>query len=545
MEGIIGRVREKYGVDEATARAIVERSMGSIQAGKVISESVERARSLNFYDWLQTERSDPSLSWDYEYIRYLSGYLDKVVSGEITQIIFNLPPRLGKSAMITVRAPVYWMERNPKDGIVVGANNTELAISFSRRSMNIYGERNPGKLDKESEREWTNVFGGYMKPVGVGAVIVGRGADFLVIDDPVGSIEEALSPAYIKKSQGWWMYDMRTRRNRMNRTPTIIVMTRWSTDDLTGYIQTLPESKDWVVVSIPAIAESENDPLGRQIGESILPDRMPIDSLLSYKNDDWIAFSGMYQQKPIQLAAVSVEVDKIQYVEEVPLHAHRVRSWDMAATQGKGDWTVGVLMAVDDRGIIYIEDVVRGQWGPDRVEAVIRQTAETDWDLYGYNTAPEPKAEPPLMTQEGDRRVLPETATVTARFRDGDRIAPQEETVRPARTSFDYTMQTWIEQEPGASGKIVAANFVRDVLAGKDAHAEKPETNKSARARPFIAQINAGNVRIKRNPSWNQAYLNELRGYVLGLENQLDDQMDGSAQCYKKLVVERKRLSIR
>lgn len=489
---VIQAIMDQYNIPRDVAAAVAKEAVARADSRKKLKSVLMDRRKVGYYDWLQSEDSEPEMNWNYHYVKHICKYIQAMIDGDLYQVIFNLPPRLGKTSLITKRLPVYWMERNPADGILLGAYSIELAINFSNFSRKLYAARNPGEVYSEAQREWTNVHGGFLKPVGVGVGVTGRGGELCIIDDPVKSIEEALSKAYMDRLWDWWTYDMKTRRNKMDKTPTAIVMTRWTDEDLTGRIRNSAGAKDWTFVSIPAIAE-EDDPLGRAVGESISPARMPIDSLHAYMEEDPVMFSGLFQQKTIQLSSASIKVDKLSFVDEVPLAAHRVRAWDMAATKGAGDFTVGLLMAVDDEGFVYVEDVVRGQYDEEDIGPLIKLTAELDWQMYG--------------------------------------------------NSDTYIMQTWLEQEPGSSGKIVVNSFIRDELQGFDAYAERPSTNKTARARPFVAQVNAGNVRLKRAP-WNAAYINELKVIVLGIDNKRDDQMDGSSEAYTKLVTERKRLTV-
>ncbi|MCC6446808.1 MAG: phage terminase large subunit [Armatimonadetes bacterium] len=164
-------------------------------------------------------------------------------------------------------------------------------------------------------------------------------------------------------------------------------------------------------------------------------------------------------------------------VDAIPAQAQRLRSWDLAATEKKlskddPDWTVGTLLAYH-RGQVYIEHVVRRQVGPSKVRPLIVQTAELD-----------------------GRRV-------------------------PVR----------IEQEPGASGKIVAEDFVR-ALAGWEIVTEPSTGDKIARAMPFLAQAEAGNVCLVRG-EWNGEWLDEFVGFPKGAH---DDMVDSASGGFAELM---------
>jgi phage terminase large subunit-like protein len=56
----------------------------------------------------------------------------------------------------------------------------------------------------------------------------------------------------------------------------------------------------------------------------------------------------------------------------------RIRYWDLASSVDSGDWSVGLRMSRTDAGLFYVEDVIRGQWGPFDRDKVILQTAHID-----------------------------------------------------------------------------------------------------------------------------------------------------------------------
>lgn len=165
-----------------------------------------------------------------------------------------------------------------------------------------------------------------------------------------------------------------------------------------------------------------------------------------------------------------------EIVPAVPAERQRVRYWDLAATEGGGDWTAGVLLSKTPLGLFFVEDVVRGQWGPMRRNAAIRQTAALD----GLETA------------------------------------------------------VWVPADPGSGGKEAAEILVRE-LAGFNVHAEPVTGSKLARAEPFSAQAEAGNVKLLAGP-WNAAYLAELHAFD-GSESGTDDLVDASSGAFNKLAL--------
>lgn len=166
-----------------------------------------------------------------------------------------------------------------------------------------------------------------------------------------------------------------------------------------------------------------------------------------------------------------------EMVGAVPAHAQRVRYWDKAGTTGGGDYSAGVLIAKDDDGVYYVEDVVHGQWSALARERIIRQTAELDRANRGHVTI-------------------------------------------------------YVEQEPGSGGKESAEATVRN-LAGFVVHAERVTGDKVTRAKQFSAQCEARNVKVMNAP-WASSYLAELESFPDGAH---DDQVDGSSGAFNKLAV--------
>jgi len=167
-------------------------------------------------------------------------------------------------------------------------------------------------------------------------------------------------------------------------------------------------------------------------------------------------------------------------VAEAPLDAERVRYWDKAASEGKGDWTVGVLMSRSKDGRYFVEHVARDQLATARRDAKIRHVSEADRSFRG------------------------------------------EVAIRG-------------EQEPGSSGKDAALAFVK-LLDGFDVRCSTVTGEKSARARAFASQCEVGNVYLVRG-DWNKAYLDELEAFREDGKSKHDDQIDASSGAFNALAV--------
>lgn len=385
-----------------------------------------------------------------------------------------LPPRHGKSEMVTVRYPVWRMEQDPSLRVVVGAYSQTLANRFSRKSRRIAKERFELDSERKAVEEWETVGGGTYRAVGVGAGITGQGGHLIIIDDPVKNREEANSETYREKVWQWYTDDLYTRLEP--DAAIILIMTRWHEDDLAGRILASDDADQWTVISLPAEAE-EGDPLGREVGAALCPERYDSPALLSIKRVLGHSYYALYQQRPTPPEGGMFKRQWFSLVDAAPREAQRVRAWDRAATENAGDYTVGLLMAKDQQGVFYVEDVVRGQYDDLQCDKIIKQVTEMDAARYGNVTS-------------------------------------------------------WLEQEPGSSGKQVAKITIR-ALAGHVVKSERSTGDKSTRAQPYAAQCGAENVKLVKG-AWNFAYLNELASFPFGTH---DDQVDTSSLAFNKLTL--------
>lgn len=418
----------------------------------------------DFKTWLPAVT--PDYVWDWRHLRFIQSQLDRVTNGEIDRLMIFLPPRHGKSEMVTVRYPVWRMERDPKIRVIIGAYNQTLAEMFSRRSRAIANERIKLSVARNVAEDWETDAGGGYRAVGVGGGITGRGGNLIIIDDPVKNRAEANSAAYRESVWNWYKDDLYTRREP--GAAIILIMTRWHNDDLAGRILESENKDDWTVVNLPALAE-ENDLLGREPGAALCPDRFNEEEIADIHKVLGNSFYALYQQRP---TAQEGGMFKRQWFTSIisrpPATATRIRYWDKAGSDAAGDYTAGVKISLDLNGFYTVEDVIHGQWSIFDRERIIRQTAELD----GVDT------------------------------------------------------QIWIEQEPGSGGKDSALSTIRN-LAGFTVHADRPTGDKSTRAEPFAAQCEAGNVRLVQG-EWIAAYLTELTGFPFGKNDDMVDASSGA-----------------
>ena len=243
------------------------------------------------------------------HVRLVSDVICDAVAGRSRFVIITLPPRHGKSEVVSKWTPLWFLENWPQKHVMICGYGNDFAKTWGRAVRNkavAHQEFLSLRLADDSKAAdcWNTPQGGGMLAAGIGGSITGRGADLLIVDDPVKNHQEASSIVYRDAVWDWWTS---TARTRLHPGGAIIVcMTRWHSDDLVGRL--LAQSgKDlagdqWRVVNLPAEAEAD-DPLGRALGAPLWPERYDTAALAQLKAsvgaETWAA---LYQQHPYDLA---------------------------------------------------------------------------------------------------------------------------------------------------------------------------------------------------------------------------------------------------
>ena len=421
-------------------------------------------------------------------------YIASIIASELVRgdarIIIEVPPRHGKSELLSVHTPIWFMEKFPWAQVILTTYAAELSTEFGRRVRDAFLENLNGVLqtrvrdDAQKMSLFLTPDGGAMRSVGIGGPITGKGAHLLLVDDYIKNWEEASSPKTLEDIFNWFISTAYTRLEPGGSC--VILATRWVIDDLIGRLIEADKTNFWTIVRLPALAE-EGDPLGRAVGEALWEKRYSAKALNNIKGilGDFM-FSALYQQNPRTIGDSKADVTKIRYIQSLPEGNYRwCRSWDLAATErtttkkSKPDYTVGTLIGTNSItglsvGNTVIAHQTRGQWEPSGVEAEIVRMAEQDG------------AHIPII----------------------------------------------IEQEPGSSGKSWAQHLATNVLAGYTVEV-KPAggTNKWIRAQPYVAAITNGRVSFLE-AAWNKPHKDELKDFPNGKN---DDTVDSASLGYAHL----------
>jgi predicted phage terminase large subunit-like protein len=295
-----------------------------------------RPAVLAFDEWL--EEVSPGFTWDWPHLLYIRQHLDRVSAGELRRLMVFMPPRHGKSELVTIRYPAWTLERNPRKRVIIGSYNSTLAEKFSRRTRRICATRIALSNERTAVGYWETAAGGGLRAVGVGGGVTGQGGDLIVVDDPIKSREEANSEAYREHVWDWFKDDLYTRQEP--GAAIILILTRWHMDDLAGRILASQEASEWTVISLPALADA-GDALGRSEGEALCPERFDEEALAQIKAVQGSSFEALYQQRPSALEGAIFKRDWWRYYRETPTFSRIVQSWDTAFKTGQdNDYSV-------------------------------------------------------------------------------------------------------------------------------------------------------------------------------------------------------------
>jgi len=244
--------------------------------------------------------------WRPPHLALLNDWLVDLEARRRRRIIVEMPPRHGKSELVSRYLPAWYLGRHPLQRVMLASYEWSFARLWGRRArevIDVHGAALFGASIKRGARdqtsaaaEWELVGGdGGMLTAGVGGAITGRGADLLIVDDPTKNAEEAASPTIQDRNWDWWTS---TASTRLEPDAVVAVIgTRWHERDLIGRILG-EDGAAWDVLTLPALAEAD-DPMGRAEGEALWPERYDLEALEAIRHTLGSYFwSALYQQHP-------------------------------------------------------------------------------------------------------------------------------------------------------------------------------------------------------------------------------------------------------
>jgi predicted phage terminase large subunit-like protein len=322
------------------------------------------------------------------HIEVMASKLEACRKGKSKRLIINLPPRGLKSHCTSISFAAWWLGHNPAGHVICASYGQDLADKLARDCRIIMVSAWYQRLfatrmaNRQAVHDFTTTDQGTRMATSVGGVLTGRGADLILIDDPLKP-DEALSETRRKAVNEWYDNTLLSRLNDKNNGTIIIIMQRLHQDDLVGHVL---EQEDWDVLSFPAIADKDEthlieNPFGmglfkRNAGDALHPER---ESLTTYQTIRQTIgeynFTSQYQQDPSPPGGAMVKTGWLKFFEpgEQPAEFSQiVQSWDTAnkATE-LSDFSVCTTWGVLYKQY-YLLDVFRKKLNyPDLKRAVL------------------------------------------------------------------------------------------------------------------------------------------------------------------------------
>jgi len=410
------------------------------------------------------------------HLQALSDALESIERGELKRLMVLIPPRHGKSELISLRFPCWYLARHPEDYIVQAGYAESIALTHSRKARDIfispamsrlfpdirYRPERPGQEtvipERQAAHEWGTKQGGSYYAVGIGGGLTGRGFNIGIIDDPVKDEEEAASQTIRDKVWEWYKTVFRTRAQP--DATIIVVMTRWHQGDLVGRLlkQALedPTSDQWRVLHFKAIHDNK----------ALWAERYPLGVLENIRSSiGGRAFESLYQGNPTAAEGQIIKREWWKYFREPPQFGRTIHSWDTAfKDKSQNDYSVCSVWGESQNGY-YLLDVWRA------------------------------KVEFPELK-------------------------------RVAVALYERDTPNLVIVEDKASGQSLVQELQRNTRI--PVFPFKVDSNKVARANSVTPLIEAGKVYLPENAPWLFDYIEELSAFP---NAEHDDQVDSTTQA--------------
>ena len=333
--------------------------------------------------------------------RLLCGALDRFAAKELRRLMVFLPPRHGKSELVSRKLPAFIFGRDPDASIIAASYSADLAQRMNRDAQRAMGSpeyarlfpgtRLAGKGDRAARgghlrnTDMFEVVGrrGTYRCAGVGGGITGMGGDYIIVDDPIKNREEANSLACRDSLWEWFASTLYTRQEK--GASILLAQTRWHEDDLAGRLLGLarkdPSADQWEVISLPAICEGEGRADGdpREEGMALWPGRYSHAELMKAKatigSYEWQA---LYQQRPQPPGGAIFRREWMGGTyRALPAGARMIQSWDLPFKNSEASAKCAGIVMARKGAELFMLDCVNDKMGfTESVAAIKALTAK-------------------------------------------------------------------------------------------------------------------------------------------------------------------------
>lgn len=453
--------------------------------------------------WHVLEPSNPfTEGWHFDAI---AEHLQAVSRGQIRRLIINMPPRHGKSLLVSVFWPCWEWTFAPHVRWLYTTYAKDLTLRDSVKCRWLlespwykehFGDVFNLLADQNVKSRYETDKRGYRLATSTDGQITGEGGDRLVLDDP-HNVREAESEVERQNVKDFVDRSWSSRANNPKTVTKVVVMQRVHQEDITAHL--LAKEAGWTHLVLPTEYQGKpvtwfngkGDPRTKE-GELLWPARFgPAEVREAARDMGEYGFNAQHLQDPRSREGGMFNMEMLKKRARVCVFPDSgmlniVRGWDLAATEKKhSKRTAGVKISQDEHGRFFVHHVVLGKWAPDKRNTIMTDTSKSD-----------------------------DTSHVWA-----------EQHLR---------IKILFEHEGGSSG-VDQALAVTKMLAGHRVEGVLVSGDKAVRADAFAAQCNVGNVYIIDDGTWNvQEYLTELERFSPTATYK--DQVDASSLAFNWVV---------
>jgi predicted phage terminase large subunit-like protein len=410
--------------------------------------------------------------------------LTRVKKGDTRRLLINQPPRTLKSITASVAFPAWVIGHNPELLVACVSYSDDLTSSLSDQFRRVvdtdwYKRCFPAvRLRRNTANTVATTRGGGRIAISVNGSFTGRGADIIVIDDPLNA-QDTNSQNIRQRAIDWYTNTLISRLNDPLTGAIVLVMQRLHEHDLAGHILRT-ENEHWEKLILPAI---NDEPLNFidtgsdtftlwEPGELLHPERLDLETLEQRRKTMGSAiYHAQYLQKPVPAEGAMIKRAWFKTYETPPViegYKRIVQSWDIATTTNESsDWSVCTTWLVI-RNDYYLLNVWRNRLEYPELRRKIASLAE------------EQQANVVIIEKAG-----------------------------PGFPVLQDLRRQPIKGMPEPIGRI-------------------PKGSKADRMAVQCAKIEAGQVHIPDDAPWLANYLDEMLSFREGAA--LDDQVDSTSQ---------------
>ena len=319
----------------------------------------EAARRLPLLDWIP--RATPRYQRP-DHLEPVAELIERAIAGEPIRAVVSLPPRHGKSELMT-HGVAYALARDPSTPQILACHTAGLAFKLSRRARGIATDAGVA-LETTARNQWTTTAGGGLFACGAGGALPGQGGKLIWVDDPIPSRAAAESAHARDALEDWFNASLMTRCEP--GAAVFLVMHRWHEDDLAARL--LKSNEGWIEVNLPALRVAED---GTE--RALWPARYDVTALHRIRDRSERDWASLYQGSP-RPADAQVFRGVHLYRERPEFSALRIAAGvDLAySARASGDWTVLTTVGFARDGRCYVLDVQRVRQGVERTVDLLR-----------------------------------------------------------------------------------------------------------------------------------------------------------------------------